>query len=118
MAAAYATLADLPDEFSAVDSDVRQAALDEAEQQVGLSAWGTSASTGHSLLASHILKADGYGTNGSAGAQRRREKVGDVEVEYAIGNSGSAGQNLGSTSYGRRYLRLRTSVVAGGPWVA
>jgi Protein of unknown function (DUF4054) len=117
MAQRDATSADLPAEFSSVDAAIVAMALREAQLQVATTAWGEATSEGQTLLASHILKMQGLGSDTSAQGPVRSRRVGDVSEDYAVVSPASVlGDELGSTHYGRRFRALRRTMVRPGWW--
>lgn len=112
MAARYATIADLPPEFDSFDARDLQYWLAATKAEIGLDAYGDTASDAHAMLAAHRLKRAPRST-GEAGAPGMvaSESVGDVSVSYATPN---AETDLHTTIYGQRFLALSEGAFMGG----
>lgn len=112
MAARYATIADLPPEFDSFDARDLQYWLAATRSEIGLDAYGETASDAHAMLAAHRLKR-AHRSTGEAGSQGMvaSESVGDVSVSYA---TPTADSELHTTVYGQRYLALSEGVFVGG----
>lgn len=112
MAARYATIADLPPEFDSFDARDLQYWLEATKAEIGLDAYGESASQAHAMLAAHRIKRAPRST-GEAGAQAMvaSESVGDVSVSYA---TPTADSELHTTIYGQRFLAMSEGVFVGG----
>ncbi len=55
---------------------------------------------------------------GSAGGAVKREKVGDLEIEFAVGTGSMSASSLTATRWGKLYLELvQRAPSARGPWV-
>lgn len=112
MSRRYATVADLPPEFDSFDARDLQYWLGATEAEIGIDAFDEDASTAHAMLAAHYLKRAPRST-GEAGSmgQVTKEKVGDVEVAYAVAPTVT---ELQTTLYGQRYLALKQGQFVGG----
>jgi|GEM_PF-2379805 len=112
MAQRYATIADLPPEFDAFDARDLQYWLRHSQREIGLEAFGDDASDAHAMLAAHYLKRAprSTGEDGDKG-HVTKEKVGDVEVAYAVSPTVT---ELQTTIYGQRYLALCQGQFVGG----
>ncbi|MBY5682648.1 DUF4054 domain-containing protein [Rhizobium leguminosarum] len=105
-------------EFIAVSDALVQLVLNDAIDQVGDTWLERDRARAQMLLAAHILTMEGEPgrtENGSSGATAgtgiiKRDKVGDVETEFAVpASSGSGGSALSAyarTFYGQQYLEL------------
>lgn len=105
-------------EFTAVSDALVQLVLDDAIGDVGDTWLEKDRARAQMLLAAHVLTMEGEPgrtENGSSGATAgtgivKRDKVGDVETEFATpSSSGSGGSALSAyarTFYGQQYLEL------------
>lgn len=104
-------------EFTAVSDALVQLVLNDAIDQVGDTWLERDRARAQMLLAAHILTMEGEPgrtENGSSGATAgtgiiKRDKVGDVETEFATPSSSGSGSALsayGLTFYGQQYLEL------------
>ncbi|MBX4889776.1 DUF4054 domain-containing protein [Rhizobium bangladeshense] len=105
-------------EFTAVSDALVQLVLNDAISDVGDTWLEKDRARAQMLLAAHILTMEGEPgrtENGASGATAgtgiiKRDKVGDVETEFATpsssGGGGSALSGYGMTFYGRQYLEL------------
>lgn len=87
-----------------------QVFIDQAARRVNATQWGSRADDGVSYLAAHLLYSGNLGAGAPAGAVES-ERVGDIAVSYAVADLPAT--ELASTSYGRRYLDLRSLVFSG-----
>lgn len=96
-----------------------QSALDEAAMHMHADTWGTSKyDLGAALLAAHLLIDSNPGGDGGAKGTLVEEQMGPARYRYAERrSSGDDVLNLGATTYGRRFMALRDTIVA-GPFVA
>lgn len=79
-----------------------------AALSVDADVFGDFTDPAHGYLTAHLLTISSR--NGASG-QVKREKVGDLEVEYADEGKSIGLAELNATGYGREYLRIRKSVV-------
>ncbi|TBZ81415.1 DUF4054 domain-containing protein [Rhizobium leguminosarum] len=105
-------------EFAAVSDVLVQLVLDDAIGDAGDTSVEKDRARAQMLLAAHILTMEGEPgrtENGSSGATAgtgiiKRDKVGDVETEFATpASSGPGGSTLSAyslTFYGQQYLEL------------
>lgn len=103
------TVTDIQDcfpEFASTPTATISLMLAQAVRLVNTTQWGGTADDGTKYLTAHLLKLNTAG-DGLAGGAVRREKVGDVEREYAVSESVS-GSALASTAYGRHYQYLQS----------
>lgn len=91
----------------------------EAAFELSETRWGQRYPRGLALITAHLIKiskkveADSGGANTGSVNQLKRVKVGDIEREFAIPNSGTAADNdsYNLTLYGKEFLRLRRQVL-------
>ena len=107
-------------EFVTVDDSRIQLWLDDAELEVGESAWGTLYEKGVMLLAAHFLFIDqenqdsGDGAGGSSMSRVTAKSVGDVSVSFARATAADATEDwYMQSSYGSEYWRLKMRVGMG-----
>ena len=105
-------------EFQAVSDALIQLVLDDAIGDVGDTWVEKDRARAQMLLTAHILTMEGEPGRSEAGAagaaagtgQVKRDKVGDVETEFATPSSSGAGgstlSSYGQTFYGQQYLEL------------
>lgn len=106
-------------EFTAVSDALVQLVLNDAIGDVGDTWLEKDRARAQMLLAAHILTVEGEPgrtENGSSGATAgsgliKRDKVGDVETEFAAPSSSGDGSSsllaaYAQTFYGRQYLEL------------
>jgi uncharacterized protein DUF4054 len=100
--------------LQAADDAVLQVFLDEAALHVDAGAWSARYDTGHALLAAHLF------TDGSRGATNSpikgpivAESLGPASRTYAqsLVKVQDDVLNLNGTTYGRRFLALRRTLV-------
>lgn len=105
-------------EFGVVSDTLVQLVLNDAISDVGDTWLEKDRARAQMLLAAHILTMEGEPgrtENGASGATAgtgiiKRDKVGDVETEFATPTSSGSGGALsvyGLTFYGQQYLELR-----------
>lgn len=104
-------------EFSGLDNDVKDQAINFASQRISAEAFGRLYQQAVVYLAAHILKS---GMAGQAGDEK--ELAGPVTSittgDLSIGSAGTASftgsdEPLSSTSYGRQYLEIKNKLPAG-----
>jgi hypothetical protein len=104
-------------EFAAVSDALVQLVLDDAIADVGETWVEKDRARAQMLLTAHILTMEGEPgrtEDGASGATAgtgivKRDKVGDVETEFATPSASGAGGSLSayaSTFYGQQYLEL------------
>lgn len=87
-----------------------QAAIDDAVLEMNAAMWGSLYDRGAYALTAHLLTvSNGAGSAPIGGVVSR--SVGDVSVTFA--QRSTAMDDLGSTSYGCEYVRLR-KLISGG----
>lgn len=99
---------------SCVSPDTVDVWLELACQYVDYDVWGDKAKFGHALVVAHNLTYLGVTEEAVATASSalKREKVGDLEVEYQNESSGSKDlDGLDSTPYGRQFKTLRRTII-------
>ena len=107
------TINDLKTRFPAlatIDDVVLELVLNEAISAVGSGWLERDRAPAQLYYAAHMLASEGAADGGvsAVAGPVKRDKVGDVETEFASVTSGDVGDTaaFGSTEYGRRYLRL------------
>lgn len=118
----------LAPEFSAVDTTIKTDFITQAAAQLSPVVWGSKYQMGLVRLAAHwltlrarALAGSGGGGGGSAGPVKR-EKAGDLEIEYASSASSTAAGSYstspyGTTSHGMEYLVLRAELPRASAYV-
>lgn len=114
MAADAPTLKARFNAFESLDDAVVQAALTEAKREAGGGDWRQGdEEEAELLLACHYLASEDALNNGAATTDPRRvisRRIGDASETYA---TGGAHEDLRSTVFGIRYLRLLRKNFAG-----
>ena len=85
----------------------------DAQLQINATQWGDLCELGVIYLAAHLMCTVGNtdGSGAVAPGPVKKEKVGEIATEYAVGSSGKAGDDfLASTIYGQAYLDLKRKV--------
>jgi len=107
------TIADLKVRFPAfasVGDPLLTLVLNEAIGAIGPEWLERDRAPAQLYYAAHMLASEGAADGGisAVAGPVKRDKVGDVETEFASVTSGAVGDTaaFGSTEYGRRYLRL------------
>lgn len=103
----YATDSDLlarHPELSAVSSDDRQLALDDAEVWLGVETYGDFLQQAHALLAAHILTRRGLVASASTDGPATMKKAGEISASFAVVATDPTG--WAATPYGRALEEL------------
>jgi len=98
-------------EFASVSSTIINLMIDDAELSVNRAVWGLKADLATIYLVAHLLTLAGQGTGGGSTGAVIEKKVGDLTKKFASPQMKSTDSGLGSTSYGRLFLRLRKEIV-------
>lgn len=101
-------------EFAGVGTSLINLMIEDATLSIERNVWGDKADLATIYLVAHLLAVAGQGTGvGSAGGAVTKKKVGDLEKTFATPSSKVAvvDGDLGSTVYGRLFLRLRREIV-------
>lgn len=109
-----------PGAFDDLENDLLEDIIDEAELNINEATWGTEDfyNLGLYYLSAHIA-ATTLTTPGGGGALSgpiTKRRVGDVEITFATPSATLSEIDLGTTSYGLRFLQYRRWV-QGGPIV-
>jgi hypothetical protein len=103
----YATDADLLSrhpELSAVDSDDRSIALDDAEIWMDTDTWGLFLTQAHALLAAHILTRRGLVAGASTDGPATAKSAGEISASFAV--TATDPTTWVSTPYGRALTEI------------
>lgn len=100
-------------EFDSLTDATIDVYIAQAQRCVSETAWGSRYDDGVTYLTAHLLAmfALDSTTSGASGAVKRKKAgVNDLEVEYAVSDSGES-DSLMSTKYGRHYVSLRKKIL-------
>lgn len=104
-------------EFASVDPTRIKTALEDAEIELSRKVWGKFFEQGYHALAAHSLYASGAltkkgNTNGAPVQAATSKSAGGLSVSYSAPDAGviSNHDGLGTSEYGKKYLRLRKLV--------
>lgn len=100
-------------EFNSAEDDRVELFIADAQLQINATQWGDLCTLGVVYLAAHLMCTVGNldGSGAVAPGPVKKEKVGEVSAEYAVGSSGKADDDfLASTVYGQAYLDLKRKV--------
>ena len=109
MSVTVQTIRDRLPEFCKLDNTVIQRAITTAETYINRTQWGEiKADEGTIYLAGHFLVFSARG-NGMASGPVTSEREGQLGASYGV--SDAAQQSAyGSTSYGRQYLQIQSTI--------
>ena len=92
-------------EFASLDDAYIQLYINTAALTASSEFFGTSyVNNAVSYLTAHLLKLSA--TNGGSSSELKREKVGELEREYAVPKE-STTDSIYSTRYGKEYMRFK-----------
>ena len=88
--------------------------LSDVSGEVKQGIFGTKQERAQRYLAAHYLTLSNPATSSGSSGAVKKEKVGDVEVEYTDASQMKGAQvGYAETSYGRVYLQIRRGCIAG-----
>lgn len=86
--------------------------LSDVAGEVTQGVFGSKQEKAQRYLAAHYLTFANSSSGAGAGPVKK-EKVGDVEKEYAVSAVSSAKPGFSETSYGRTFLQIRSGCIVG-----